>query len=95
MHLLTDWSRNTALMDMSTLYSAKALRDESIDRAADRFPRLTAEHLFGGGIEQDDPAIFAEGDDRIHRRRNDGLKVILAFTQGLLSSFSLGDIHED
>ena len=48
----------------------ETLRDEPIERTAKGLGGRTAEHDFGGGVEQHDPLPVVHGDDRIHRRRD-------------------------
>ena len=45
--------------------AARRVRDEAIDRAADRLCRRHAEQGLGGAVEEHDPAVAVDGDDAV------------------------------
>jgi hypothetical protein len=57
------------------------LRQQGIQRLTQCLGGGTAKHGFGGGIEQGDAAIRAEGQNRVHRAGHDGGQPCLPFGQ--------------
>ena len=60
---------------------ANRVRQEAVQRLAERVPGGTAEHLFGGLVEDDDALALVEGDDGIHGRSHDAGKALGADAQ--------------
>ena len=57
--------------DMSGMAAMKSLRDEAADGLPQRFRRRAAKDLLRGAVEEHDPLLFIDGDDRIRGRLND------------------------
>ncbi len=58
--------------DVAAVDAPEPLRQEAVERLADRLGRRAAEHGFGGRVEQHDPLLGVEGNDGVHRRDDDG-----------------------
>ena len=50
-HRAVRHTRLSKLLNIFSMHNAIAIRDEAVDRLADRFSRAALEHFLGGGIE--------------------------------------------
>src|SRR5262249_4212282 len=57
--------------DVVAVRAAEALRDEAIERPADRLFAAHAEYLFRGAIEKHDVLLLVDRDHGVHRRIDD------------------------
>ncbi len=76
------------LLDVGVVRGAVALRQEAVQRCADRLLAPHAEDLLGGAIEQHHVLRCVHGDDGVHRRVHDGVQARLA-----LAGAPLGEHH--
>src|SRR5262249_20245510 len=64
--------------DVLGMRGTEALRDKSAELLPHSFGSRAAEHPLGRSVEKDDALIIVHGDDRVHRRRDNARKPLLA-----------------
>jgi hypothetical protein len=55
---------------------ARKRRDEALDRGPERRRRRAREERLGGGIEELDPTLIVDEEDRVHRRVEDSAEEV-------------------
>ena len=66
---------------MSGMSAVKSLRDETGDGLPQGFRCWAEKNPFGSAVEEHDPLLFIDGDDRIRGRLNDAREAAFAFAQ--------------
>jgi hypothetical protein len=74
---------------MARMAGAQGLRQQHLERLADDLAALVAEQPLGSLVEQDDPLILADGDDRVVRDVEDAFEQ-LAGDEGIVRREGLG-----
>src|ERR1044071_7863073 len=80
---------------MSGMPRTETLRDETLDGLSQCLCCRTAEHLFGGGIEQYDTLLFIHGNDRIGCGLKDAGQPGFAFPHRFFGPLAFGNVGAD